>query len=290
MSSRHVLNYTTLQFCPYPETGEFVNIGVVGCCGEIDFFNYLIDTKHAKRVTQFFPELSRNIFTEGRKHINKVLDDIYQHVIEDNRTLHPSLPGFSSTAEAAFKHLIKPKESIFRFSSPATSLTENPEESLKQLFHDIVYRRFAEPKEYQETIMNERLKNIFRRTHILDKFRTNEKVGPEEYKVVFPFVRQAASNKQISGAIRPLSLQQKEPTGIFEHGDKWISRINRLSSYRCLPSQLLMVISYPDPSDKKRWTAAQDITEELRKNNHITVKQFHKMDEVIETAKIIAAC
>ena len=56
-----VCNYAPLHFMPYRETGEFVNMGVVVFCPEIDWVDFRLEMRRTKRVHGFFPELDLRI-------------------------------------------------------------------------------------------------------------------------------------------------------------------------------------------------------------------------------------
>ena len=51
------MNGYVVRFLPYPETEEFVNIGVVMACPETGTFDFRIETRRRERITGFFPEL-----------------------------------------------------------------------------------------------------------------------------------------------------------------------------------------------------------------------------------------
>src|SRR5437016_3605991 len=62
-----VCNYATVRFLPYPEAGEFVNIGVVVHSPIEGFFDYLLETKRTRRVGGFFPELEIGNYRDAVK-------------------------------------------------------------------------------------------------------------------------------------------------------------------------------------------------------------------------------
>ena len=51
-----VCNYAIARFRPYRETGEFVNVGIVLICPQVNYFGYLFEKRKYKRITDFFPE------------------------------------------------------------------------------------------------------------------------------------------------------------------------------------------------------------------------------------------
>ena len=75
-----VCNYAVVHFMPYPETEEFVCVGVVLFCQTANYFDYKLEMKRRGRVLGFFPELDADILLRGRlifeqqlRHVRKLL-------------------------------------------------------------------------------------------------------------------------------------------------------------------------------------------------------------------------
>ena len=58
--------YALLRFRPFVETGEFANVGVVLLAPEARFFWFLL-LKRYGRITQFFHQLDRKVYLNGRE-------------------------------------------------------------------------------------------------------------------------------------------------------------------------------------------------------------------------------
>lgn len=54
--------YAIVQFAPHVETGEFANVGVVLMCPQTGYFDFKLQTRKHKRVTDFFDELPRDVY------------------------------------------------------------------------------------------------------------------------------------------------------------------------------------------------------------------------------------
>jgi hypothetical protein len=65
MKSPLACNYSVVRFRPYPETGEFVNIGVVVNSPQTGFFDFRIERRKFRRIANFFPELRAEVYREG---------------------------------------------------------------------------------------------------------------------------------------------------------------------------------------------------------------------------------
>lgn len=151
MNAMRTCNYAVVRFLPYRETGEFVNVGVALFCREANFFDVALETQRRRRVTDFFPELDRDIFTAGRQMFHQELLRVKTLICDDDRKLD------METRAGVFRELVRPRESVFRFGEMGTALAEDPAKKLAELFERFVNRQFAQPHEYQETDMARRL-------------------------------------------------------------------------------------------------------------------------------------
>ena len=105
---KYVCNYSIIRFLPYPETGEFVNIGVVLIANNGDF-QFKIELAKHKRVTDFFHTLDRNIYIRARQELSSEL-----------RRVQEMMANCDDTSEkiSIFNHLTHERETMIRFSRP----------------------------------------------------------------------------------------------------------------------------------------------------------------------------
>jgi hypothetical protein len=272
-------NYAVVRFLPYRETGEFVNVGVVLFCRDASFFDVALETQRRRRVTDFFPELDRELFIVGRQTFNQELRRVRQLLCADNRELA------DEARLSVFRELVRPRESVFRFSEVGTVLADDPAIKLAELFDRFVNRQFAKAPAYQEIVMAHRLTEVLRAHQLIRHYRTNQKVGNEEFHVLMPIVSDARNSRGVAlRAIKPLDLDRDEPTKIYDHGDAWIKRVERLRQVNHLPEGMLFTI-LEATSDEKRITACRQIREELTR---LEVRVLASGDEngLLEFAKI----
>ena len=64
--ARHIAHYTLVRLLPQSDSGEFANMGVVVACPALGFFDFRLITRY-RRITQFFEEFNRELFTQVRK-------------------------------------------------------------------------------------------------------------------------------------------------------------------------------------------------------------------------------
>jgi hypothetical protein len=124
MRPNHICNYAVLRFLPYPETGEFVNVGVVLHDADTGWCGHAGDEQDVKRVTQFFPTVAAEEYLRHRAAMFAELERVGAliQVTPDQRV-----------AKSIFQELVRPRESVFRFGEMRTAATDDPAELLQRL-------------------------------------------------------------------------------------------------------------------------------------------------------------
>jgi hypothetical protein len=253
--------YAVVQFTPYTETGEFVNVGVVLMCPQTGFFDYDIQTRKSKRVTDFFDELPRSVYLRAAQALRselKRLTDVLE-VAEDSQR--------AGLLTALFDSLLRPRETIVRFSAPRVALTNDPAQELRRQFDYYVDRAFATP-EYVEQTLERQIRAWLGALDLAPPFRP-AKVGNDDVYARFPLVQQRG--EVVSKVIKPFNLNQGEPMGIFDHGDAWLQKVRRLRQRRLLPHDVLFAVQRPPASDVKRYAACAEICTELSEQDVLVV-------------------
>lgn len=275
-------NYAVVRFLPYPETDEFVNIGVVMACPQTGQFDYRIETRQRERITHFFPELDSATLIEGRRAFMHEMERVKTLLNKNHEPIQKTFPFNQSQFSAIFRELVRPRESVFRFGGIGTVLAEDPKRELEDLFAYYVKRQFTKHEEYRETIMARRWKDVFRAENILREY-TEKTIGDDLYKVRIPFVHESAG--RLLKAIKPLDLGKQDSTHIIEYGDKWLRRIERLRDMHLFPQEMLFVIH--QPTNGTRRDAAETVCNDLRKLDVQTANEREK-DRVLDFARIAA--
>lgn len=247
---KYICNYSILRFLPYPETGEFVNIGIVLIANNGDF-RFKIEKKR-QRVTNFFPSLDAKIFLRARKEIDVELARLSGFLTVNREDV--------SLLLSTFKHLIHPRETMMRFSDPGTMATDNADQALATLFDHYVNHSFA-TKEYQETVLERQLGKLLAASNLKQRY-SEQKLGNADYPVKFPFV--LMSGGEPVQALKPIHLGHDESSKIIEHGDAWISKIRRLNAVGQLAKDTLFIAGPPEDGKPKLLKAYREIAEELK--------------------------
>lgn len=271
-------NYAILRFLPYPETEEFVNIGVVLIQAKTGFFDFVI-AKSWKRVTRFFTELDADIYHAGLRFVRLELQQFRDYF--SNRAQGALLLlEFPGTA-AAFANLVRPRETIFRYSGIRSVMAKDPATTLQCLFDRHVTRQFAITKEYQEAAMTNRLRELFVETKLNEFYREPGTLGRDDYQISVPFVYER--EQKVIRAIKPLNLDQESTTKVADHGDMWVSRMRRLKALNALPELIIFPVNKPTEGTRRK-EAARGIVKDLESYGAAVVP-FDATEQVIELAR-----
>lgn len=278
MNQRVTCNYAVLRFRPYRETGEFVNLGVVLFAHAVPFFDFKLEMRRHRRVTDFFPELDVTRFCLARAAFRKELVRVKQLLLAPQDALD------DQERLGVFRELVRPRESVFRFAETGTVLAANPAEKLDELFQRYVHRQFAQAADYQEVVMARRLGQILEANDLLKHYRRNAKVGNDLFHTRMAFVSEQHDAAGVpQRAMKPLDLDRGEPTKIYDHGDAWIQRVKRLRQVGQAPAGLLFAVRCPT-GDDKRVQAAGEIQAELRRLDVVVAEAVNEL-QILEFAR-----
>jgi len=277
-----VCNYSIIRFLPYPETEEFVNVGVLACCPQIGWMDYHIDPRKKKRISAFFPELDIAMFDRGRQ---RVIEDLRRTTGEFKKAQVNQwvMKDYSDYTKDVFAELTRTREEIFRFGTVATMVTSHPKRDMEALYKYYIERHFAKQGEYQETIMVERLSILFKERSLASRYH-KKRLGTDDYHVTLPFVEMADDGIHALRAVKPLNLAQEEATAIRVHGDAWLARMTRLKRMEYLPEHMLFAVRMPPRNATKRIDAAKEICEQLA-HRKLLIADFENCAEVTRFAE-----
>jgi hypothetical protein len=275
-AEHYACNYAVLCFCPYPETGEFVNLGVVVHCASAGLLASRIETAKHKRVTDFFPELDVTQFRFARDAMMAEIRRVER--LNTRPTLGQRVDR--ETGRALFLELVRPREAVFRFGEIRTLLTADPAAVAEELFERYVERQFAQPKEYQETVMARRYFEALKLQRPGRDFVRDRNVGTDGYRVRLPICSKEADEMGVPRrALKPLDLDRVDPSMVIDHGDAWIGRIRRLKEIRRLPERLVVAVRTAESGLPGE--AAHDIVEKLRREDVL-------VGDAADTERIVA--
>ena len=281
----YLCHYALLRFMPYREAEEFVNIGVVLACPKTGFLDILVERDKFRRVTDFFPEFKdrqvTTIYRDGLKILLGELDRFALQSKHDRRLNHPQ--GAAQVRET-FLAITRPREAIFHFSAPRTLLTCNVEAQLQHLFDLYVERQLTDAPNSPEEHLRRELGRWLSESG-LGKVYREEKIGPPERAVSFPFVMgpTEAPPSQLR-AIKPLNLAQNQTGEVYRHGDHWVGNLRRLQRVNALPAATLFAVNQP-PIGTPTHRAAAEICAELTSYSNVTTLNFDATPRILDWAR-----
>ena len=231
-------HYAIVRFMPFVETGEFGNVGVVLFAPSARFFGFKVLGQRVSRITNFFEQMESKVFRASmhatREELQRV-SDMLKGLGTDRRL--KALDREASTH--LWLEILKPRESIVRFSDSRLVMAVDPQVKLGQLFAYYVERNFV-TKEYQEKALERGVRGFLKSAQLDASFH-EMRVGNDEYNALFPFV--ALDGEHPVKAIKPLRLDHAQPAKIIDHGGQWRVRIEALKKRDLLPARVLFAIN-----------------------------------------------
>lgn len=246
-------NYAVLRFLPYPETGEFVNLGIVMLCSNGDF-EYKIETKYSARITAFFKEMPRSVLSVSRRAFAEELNRI-KEVMESYR-------GNPRMQLEIFKGLLSPSATLFRFSDTRTIVVKNAQKVVNELFDDYVNHEFAKNKDSELELV----KNVGK---LLKKIENREyceiEIKGDGQPVKFPY--SWTHNGKLKQIIRPLSFNLNDTSSIFDKGDKWFGRMKRISGINIPSVDTVLIVEAPRKEEIEKIKAYKSVIRDIKSAN-----------------------
>lgn len=115
-------NYAMLRFLPYPETGEFVNVGVLVACQQPCLLQFVAERTMPERAKSLFPKQNVQVFEASLEALRQEMERVTAGVSDPK------------TVQLAFKESVRIRESVFRFGEVRTVLTASPGNLAEELF------------------------------------------------------------------------------------------------------------------------------------------------------------
>ncbi|EQD67939.1 phage associated protein, partial [mine drainage metagenome] len=180
-----------------------------------------------RRIGAFFDTLDRQVFNAARK-------DFEVEILRIT-ALAEATPAWGGRA---FDELVRPRESLFRFSPVRAVMTDDVEATLDALYERYVEHMFA-TAEYQEVLLDRALRGVFRHEGLAGRYRKTT-LGTDAVRFPVPFAEVGADGI-VRRVIKPLHLAQGDPIRVLDHGNQWIGRLRHLQRQLALPAVLLPV-------------------------------------------------
>ena len=287
-----VLNYAAIGYRPYPELGEFVNVGVLAVEPRSRFLAYRLSTpQRTRRVSACFPELDLSLYRNGLRRLEKELATL---VIETNLWSdearqagrnHPAQSDLFAEAEGEdlFSRLAAPQDSPFFCAARGTRLCEDVAAAVDALYERFVEHRHLTPSDHEEKQLTREIRQLLRAHRLGRLYREAPWVGTDAYHVGIPLAFTPRGAETPAKAIKPLNLVRSTPTPIYTYGDEWIAKVHRLRRVGCLPQEFLFVVKMPEDGEER--VAAEEICEGLAREG-AAVAEIGDEEAILAFARI----
>lgn len=255
---KHACRYALVRFMPYPETGEFANVGVVVMSPTARFFGYkLLD--RVGRITAFFDELDATVYKRARETFRDELGRIGQMI---ERAFIGAVNGPSADfANFAFDELSRPREAIIYADLPRGAIVADPRAALNEFFDHYVGRSFVTPV-YQERMVEQRVRGILKAVDLQKAYQT--RVLGLDIQARVPFVKVDDKDRAVR-LIKPLDLDRSDPTRLYDHGWEWLGKIKKLRRDKQLNGEALFVLRPPESRFDSTAAVYADVKSELER-------------------------
>ncbi|QFY41711.1 DUF3037 domain-containing protein [Candidatus Methylospira mobilis] len=158
-------HYSIVRFMPFVETGEFANVGVVVFAPNARFFGFKLLMHRYARVTRFFEHMDSAVFRACMRTLREELQRIDDMLKPKGGDLHLDRAG----ALALWREIVKPRETMLRFSESRIVLAEDVQTKLQELYTHYVERNFV-TREYQEQTLERNVRGWLRNAKLLEYF------------------------------------------------------------------------------------------------------------------------
>lgn len=267
--------YAVIRFAPFVETGEFANVGIVMMAPDRRYFGFKLMGRRHSRVTHFFEQLDSKVFKTTmatlRDELNRIANLLQQHGFDEQSNANEA--DFS---RRLFAELVRPRETIIKFSESGGVLVDDPTAKLEDLYGHYVERDFV-TREYKETLLDRGMRKWLWQARIADRF-TKQEVGNDDYHATFPFVEKHGDCPV--KVVKPLHLAQDQANKILDHGGTWLYRIQALKRRNLLPERVLFAVSGPEDGGP-RGSAYAEIVGNLQ-DVGVSVLPFSEKEQIID--------
>jgi hypothetical protein len=268
----------TIELMPYTEHGEFCIVGVFAVDSESRRLVYqILNQRKTKRLTGFFPEMERTIFTQTLKSVHQEWDRLANMVNEGAGTtefkIMAQVPGSD-----LFTAITYPREGIIRHKAKGVVLTAEIDKWLQKSFTNMIMRQDLDTILPKEQKLTRDVADYLKRLKFKQAWK-EERVGNDIYHANFPFAYIPKDTETVERAIKPLFLGHSTSTKIMNHGDTWLQKVRRLNQFKMAPDVLIFPVQRPVDESSEQFEHADIIINDLI-NEGVNVVEGMNLDIV----------
>lgn len=205
----------------------------------------LLEAKKTRRLTQFFPEIERKVFTRTLSNVADEFRTPDENINSgSDMGLTPLLDLGGSDGKAIFRVLTSAREGTVRLRARGVIMTDNVDRWIDDAFERFVMRIGEAPLDPAELVLTDQIKRLLSEWKI-DQVYKEARIRERHIHATFPFAYTPEGVEIPTCAIKPLHLGQASPTRIFDHGDRWLQKVRRLRQFGCLPDRVIFPVQLP---------------------------------------------
>ena len=283
---RRTYDFSTIGFRPFPETQEFVTMGVVALDTAARQFDFVLqDARKTGRVLAMFPKAGKALYREARAKLEAELTSIRNAVNGQGPGGNvPLFPIFREKEDGLFAAITSPREGVFCFPVKGRRMAADMPAVLDALKVRFIDQDGLTAQQAVEQEMAKALRRVLRDAKILPAYNRDVKIGPDEFQVTFAFAHLLETHRA-DRALRPLNFDLTTSTDIYKHGDQWISQMRRLKRLGYRPDRCLITARAPKDESDHRGEAFRQICDELIGDDFVWADEMDT-DKVIDFARM----
>lgn len=283
---RRTYDFSTIGFRPFPETQEFVTMGVVALDTAARQFDFVLqDARKTGRVLAMFPKAGKALYREARAKLEAELTSIRNAVNGQGPGGNvPLFPIFREKEDGLFAAITSPREGVFCFPVKGRRMAADMPAVLDALKVRFIDQDGLTAQQAVEQEMAKALRRVLRDAKILPAYNRDVKIGPDEFQVTFAFAHLLETHRA-DRALRPLNFDLTTSTDIYKHDDQWISQMRRLKRLGYRPDRCLITARAPKDESDHRGEAFRQICDELIGDDFVWADEMDT-DKVIDFARM----
>lgn len=253
----------TIELIPYQDQGEFCIVGVFAVNVELRELRFrILGKQKTKRLTGFFPEMERVIFTQTLSSVHDEWEALAKMFNQGGNTkeleIMCDVPGSD-----IFSAITHPRGGMIRHQARGVTLVDDIDHWLEQTFTKMVLRRNLKAILPEEQKLTREVGDYLKELKIKKHWKEH-RVGNDTYHAQFPFAHIPTGEEKVNSAIKPLFLGHESSTKMMDHGDTWLQKVRRLNQFKLMPETLIFPVERPHDENSEQYEHADIVINDLK--------------------------
>jgi hypothetical protein len=267
-------SFAILRYVHDPATEEFANVGIALYSRQRRYLNAVCTNSYGRIAKMFGGRIDGNKFRQSTRYIQERLQGLGQNLSTD-------LPFEPTTAlDRLLAMVLPPDDSAFQFSPGGVGLSENLDETLRNLFVRFVerYSTFSESTPRDDDEIWRVYRMPLERRHVAGYLIPKRIVAPN-----YDYEFQHSWKNEAWRVYEPVSFDLLEATSILDKANRWVGRATSLSDSQEKFKMYLLLGEPHESGLKSAFTKAQNILHKMPGNPELI-----KEDEAEQFADEVA--